>query len=167
MLLKQLTEQNRKKKKRQTTPNLKKLHPSEGIQAVNTVFLKTLNEYNMDINVGVDTFCEKIRAKQVCVAVQQVRVLYRMVRVSFIEQSQEEANSHLTDEIVFEKREQMQYSWSRVSGRSEVRELRTGDDEQVTMGFSSSCNHVGLYSVWIGATLESSEQLTDLILLMF
>ena len=51
------------KRKRQTTPNLKKLHPSEGIQAVNIVFLKTLNEYNMDINVGVDTFCEKIRAK--------------------------------------------------------------------------------------------------------
>ena len=54
-----------------------------------------------------------------------------------------------------------------MSGRSEVREVRTGDDEQVTMGFSSSCTHVGLYSVWIGATLESSEQLTDLILLMF
>lgn len=64
MLLKQLTEQNRKKKKkRQTIPNLKKLHPSEGIQAVNTVLLKILNKYNMDINVGVDTFCEKIRAK--------------------------------------------------------------------------------------------------------
>lgn len=61
MLLKQLTEQNRKKKG--TIPNLKKLHPSEGIQAVNTVLLKILNKYNMDINVGVDTFCEKIRAK--------------------------------------------------------------------------------------------------------
>lgn len=54
-----------------------------------------------------------------------------------------------------------------MSGRSEVKKVRTGDDEQVTMGFSSSCNDVGLYSVWIGATLESSKQLTDLILLMF
>ena len=61
--LKQLTEQNRKKKKRQKTPNLKKLHASERIQAVNTVILKTLNKYNMDINVGVDTFWGKIRAK--------------------------------------------------------------------------------------------------------
>ena len=53
-----------------------------------------------------------------------------------------------------------------MNGRNEVREVRTGDDEQVTMGFSSSCNHVGLYSVWIVTTLESSEQLTDLILLI-
>ena len=61
--LKQLTEQNRKKKKKAKPPNLKKLHASEGIQAVNTVLLKTLNKYNMDINVGVDTFCGKVRAK--------------------------------------------------------------------------------------------------------
>lgn len=86
-----------------------------------------------------------------------------MVRVSLIEQSS--ANSHLSDEIVFQKKRLDLVCWSTVSGRNEVREVRTGDDE-VTMGFSSSCNHVGLYSVWIGTTLESSEQLTDLILLM-
>ena len=61
-MLEQFTEQNRQKQPK--SPSLKKLHPSGGIEAVNTTYVKTSDKYNKHINVEIDKFNGENRVSQ-------------------------------------------------------------------------------------------------------
>lgn len=61
-MLEYFTEQKRQKQPK--SPNLKNLHPSGGIEAVNTTLVKTSNKYNKHTNVEIDKFHGENRVSQ-------------------------------------------------------------------------------------------------------